>query len=203
MNLSFKTILKHLSLAGIVLIAFLLLAMLFTNWFTKHGESTKVPKIEGMPLENAYAVLEKEGLELEVIDSVYKEDMKPLAITEQDPPADMLVKPGRTIYVIVNTGKKPKVKMPSLVNNSSNLASVLLQNAGLKLGRVDSVLSTLGNGLVIRQKYKGKDIAPKTQLEKGSIIDITVSKLVSNKDSTSIKQMTNGVMDENKINESE
>lgn len=203
MNLSFKTILKHLSLAGIVLIAFLLLAMLFTNWFTKHGESTKVPKIEGMPLENAYAVLEKEGLELEVIDSVYKEDMKPLAITEQDPPADMLVKPGRTIYVIVNTGKKPKVKMPSLVNNSSNLASVLLQNAGLKLGRVDSVLSTLGNGLVIRQKYKGKDIAPKTQLEKGSIIDITVSKLVSNKDSTSIKQMTNGVMDENKINESD
>lgn len=198
MNLSFKTIIKHLSLAGIVLIAFILLAMLFINWFSKHGESVKVPKIEGMPLENAYTVLEKEGLELEVIDSVYKEDMKPLAITEQDPPAEMLVKPGRKVYVIVNTGKKPKVKMPSLVNGSSNLAAVLLQNAGLKLGRVDSVLSTLGNGLVIRQKYKGKDIAPKTQLEKGSVIDITVAKLVSNKDSTSIKQMTNGVYDENK-----
>ncbi len=203
MNLSFKTILKHLSLAGIVVIAFLLLAMLFTNWFTKHGESIKVPKIEGMPLENAYTLLDKEGLELEVIDSIYKEDMKPLAITEQDPPAEMLVKPGRTIYVIVNTGKKPKVKMPSLLNGSSNLATVLLQNAGLKLGKVDSVLSTLGNGLVIKQKYKGKDIAPKTQLEKGSIIDITVSKLVSNKDSTSIKQMTNGVIDENKKNDLE
>jgi beta-lactam-binding protein with PASTA domain len=76
--------------------------------------------------------------------------------------------------------------MPKLINGSSNLAKVLLQNSGLKLGRVDSVNSTFGPGLVISQKFKGRDIAPNTQLEKGAIIDIVVSKKMSLADTNTI-----------------
>jgi beta-lactam-binding protein with PASTA domain len=77
--------------------------------------------------------------------------------------------------------------MPKLINGSSNLAKVLLQNSGLKLGRVDSVKSTFGPGLVIRQKFKGRDIAPNTQLDKGAIIDIVVSKKMSLSDTNFIQ----------------
>lgn len=173
------TWLKTILLALGVLAIYLFLSMVFTGWYTRHGQSIKVPKVSGMPVENAETILDDNDLELVIIDSVYNEDMKPNTIVEQDPQPDLLVKPGRKIYVTVNTGIIPKVKMPKLINGSSNLAKVLLQNSGLKLGRVDSVKSTFGPGLVIRQKFKGRDITPNTQLEKGSIIDIVVSKKMS------------------------
>lgn len=181
-GLTLKTILKHLALAGVAFIVYLFIAMFFTGWFTRHGESVKVPDVTGMSAENAFSTLDNSNLELVIIDSVYKEDMKPMTIVEQDPLANMNVKPGRKIYVVVNTGIKPKVKMPALTNGSANLAIVLLQNAGLKLGRIDSIPSTFGTGLVIRQKYKGKIITPNTLIEKGSIIDIDISKKISNRD---------------------
>ncbi|MDI1235590.1 MAG: PASTA domain-containing protein [bacterium] len=183
-GLSIKSIFKTLALAGLAFVAFLFLAMLFTGWFTRHGESVKVPNVVGMSAEKGFTVLDDEGLEQIIIDSVYKEDIKPMTIVEQDPVPDMNVKPGRYIYVIINTGVKPKVKMPLLTNGSANLALVLIKNLGLKLGRIDSVNSSFGSGLVIRQKYKGNDIPANTLIEKGSIIDISVSKRISRVDSS-------------------
>ncbi|MDP2176136.1 MAG: PASTA domain-containing protein [Bacteroidota bacterium] len=188
---------KNILIAAGVFVVFLLLAMLFMNWFTRHGESIEVPNIEGMPIENAYNVIEGVDMELVVIDSVYKDDMKPMTIVEQDPKPEMKVKSGRKIYVVLNTGKKPKVKMPKLTNGSSNLAIVLLKNSGLKLGKVDSVKSTFGSGLVIKQKYKNQDVLPNTLLEKGSIIDIVVSKKISNADTSEIQKMKDGVSVDN------
>jgi len=185
-GISKATILKTLGLAALAFIAYLLIAMLFTSWYTRHGESIKVPKIEGMPAENAAELLDENDLEMVIVDSVFKEDVKPNTVVEQDPQPDMNVKPGRIIYVTVNTGLKPKVKMPKLVNGGANLAKVLLQNAGLKLGRIDSVSSSIGSGLVLVQKYKGRDVAPNTPLEKGSVIDIVVSKKMSHRDTTAV-----------------
>lgn len=187
-GLSLIVIIKTLGLAVLAIIGYLLLAMLFTGWFTKHGESVKVPNVIGMSAEKALTIIEENDLELIIIDSIYREDLKPMTIIEQDPLPDMNVKPGRMIYLIINTGIKPQVKMPELINGSANLAVVLLQNSGLRLGRVDSVSSTLGSGLVIRQKHKGKDIEPATMLEKGSIIDIVISKKVSTMDTISSPQ---------------
>ena len=185
-GISKATILKTLGLAALAFIAYLLIAMLFTSWYTRHGESIKVPKIEGMPAENAAELLDENDLEMVIVDSVFKEDVKPNTVVEQDPQPDMNVKPGRITYVTVNTGLKPKVKMPKLVNGGANLAKVLLQNAGLKLGRIDSVSSSIGSGLVLVQKYKGRDVAPNTPLEKGSVIDIVVSKKMSHRDTTAV-----------------
>lgn len=170
-----NSILKTLGLAALAFLAYLVLAMLFTQFYTRHGESVKVPKVLGMPAENAFSLLDDNDLEMVIIDSVYSEGMKPMTIIDQDPKENMKVKPGRKIYVTVNSGLKPKVKMPQLVNGSSNLAKVLLQSAGLKLGRVEHTQSSLGSGLVLKQLYKGRSIAPNTLLEKGSIIDIVVS----------------------------
>ncbi|MCC6817887.1 MAG: PASTA domain-containing protein [Bacteroidia bacterium] len=182
-GISKLSLFKNLALAAVAFIAFLFLAMLFTNWFTRHGQSIKVPKVIGMPIDNANQLLDDNDLELVIIDSVYKEDSSPNTIVEQDPRPESNVKPGRIIYVTINTGLKPKVKMPKLINGGANLAKVLLQNSGLKLGKIDSVPSGIGSGLVLSQKYKGRDVAPNTLLEKGSIIDISVSKKVFLKDS--------------------
>lgn len=190
---------KNLIIALVIFVGFVIVSMVFISWFTKHGERLEVPKVEGLALAGAEELIDENSMELVIIDSVYNEEMKPFTIVEQDPKPGMMVKSGRKIYVTVNTGIKPKVKMPKLVNGSSNLASVLLRNAGLKLGRVDSVKSIFGTGLVIKQKYKNKEVLPNTMLDKGSIIDIVVSKMVSNSDTTALQNMRNGV--EQKIQE--
>lgn len=186
-GLTGKVLLKTLGLAALAFLAYLVLAMIFTQFYTRHGESVKVPKVIGMPAENAFSLLDDKDLEMVIIDSVYSEEMKPMTIIDQDPKENMNVKPGRKIYVTVNSGLKPKVKMPQLVNGGSNLARVLLQSAGLKLGRVDSVQSSLGSGLVLKQNYRGKSIAPNTLLEKGSVIDIVVSKKMNYMDSSALQ----------------
>lgn len=191
-GISSLTLFKHLALAALAFIAFLFLAMFFTNWFTRHGEKIKVPKVIAMPVDKAGELLDDQDLEMIVIDSVYDEDMKPNTLVDQDPKPDADVKPGRKVYVTINTGLKPKVKVPKLINGGANLAMVLLQNAGLRLGRVDSVSSSIGSGLVLAQKYKGKNIEPNALLEKGSIIDIVVSKKATMRDSTDIP-MTNPI----------
>ncbi len=191
---------KKIITAGIIFIVFILLTMVFINWYTKHGESVIVPNFNGLTVEKAEDLASDNDLNIIIIDSVYKEDAKPLTITEQEPSSESKVKPGRNIYLTINTGIVPKVKMPKLTNGSSNLAMVLLKNSGLKIGRIDSVKSILGTGLVIRQFYNKKEIAPYTMIKKGSIIDIQVSKMVLNSDTNAIKAMDrNGVIDPNYI----
>lgn len=171
-----SNILKTFGLAALILVVYLIFSMLFTHFYTRHGESVKVPKIEGMPVENAFGLLEQTDLELVIVDSVYREELPKMTIVDQDPAENSNVKPGRKIYVTVNTGIKPKVKMPQLVNGGMNLAKVLIQNAGLKLGKIDSTQSELGPGLVLKQLYKGRPINANTMIEKGSYIDVVVSK---------------------------
>ena len=170
---------KTIFLALLALAVYAIAAMLFTSWYTRHGQSINVPKVMGMPVETAEELLDDQDLEMVIIDSVYDEDQKPNTIVEQDPAFDAKVKPGRKVYVSINTGIKPKVRMPKLINGSSNLAKVLLQNVGLRLGKIDSVKSSFGPGLVIKQRYNGRDIAPNVPLDKGAIIDIVVSKKMS------------------------
>jgi eukaryotic-like serine/threonine-protein kinase len=171
-----SNILKTFGLAALILVVYLIFSMLFTHFYTRHGESVKVPKIEGMPVENAFGVLEQSDLEMVIVDSVYKEELPKMTIVDQDPAENSNVKPGRKIYVTVNTGIKPKVKMPQLVNGGMNLAKVLIQNAGLRLGKIDSTQSELGPGLVLKQLYKGRPINANVLIEKGSYIDVVVSK---------------------------
>ncbi len=182
---------KTILLALLVLAVYAVAAMLFTSWYTRHGQSINVPKVMGMPVEAAEELLDDQDLEMVIIDSVYDEDQKPNTIVEQDPAFDAKVKPGRKVYVSINTGIKPKVRMPKLINGSSNLAKVLLQNVGLRLGKIDSVKSSFGPGLVIRQRYNGRDIAPNMPLDKGAIIDIVVSKKMSLADTTMIESNVN------------
>jgi beta-lactam-binding protein with PASTA domain len=190
-----KTLLLALLALGIYAIG----AMLFTSWYTRHGQSIQVPKVVGMPFETAEEVLDDNDLEMVIIDSVYDEDQKPNTIVEQDPAFDSKVKPGRKVYVSINTGIKPKVRMPKLINGSSNLAKVLLQNVGLRLGKIDSVKSAFGPGLVIKQRFNGHDIAPNVPLDKGSIIDIVVSKKLSLADTAAVQMLNDGVVQDNPI----
>lgn len=170
-----KNWLLNIALAALCSAVLIWLTFLFMNWYTRHGEAVEVPNLKGINAELAREKLDEAGLKCEVFDSVYSADFKRDAVTEQDPPALAQVKPGRIIYITVNSLAKPKVKMPKLVDQSLTLSKSVLKNSGLVLGEVTFKYDEIGNNLVIEQLYKGTPVYPGKMLEKGSVIDLVVA----------------------------
>lgn len=170
---------------------FILLLFLWMNWFTNHNVAIQVPKITGMNMQEAIDKLDDEGLRYEIIDSVYLENMKRNAVTEQDPAAGSNVKPNRIIYLVVNALEKPKVKMPKLVDQSLTLAKVLIKNNGLELGNIEYTYDEIGNNLVTKQMVNGVEIPAGKMITKGTRVDLLVIKNqaddVENSDSTALE----------------
>lgn len=170
---------------------FILLIFLWMNWFTNHNVAVKVPDLSGLPFQDALEKLDDAGLRYEIADSVYLENFKRDAVTEQDPAANSDVKPNRIIYLVVNALDKPKVKMPMLVDQSLTLAKVLIKNIGLELGDIEYVYDEIGNNLVTKQRIQGIDVPAGKLITKGTRIDLVVVKNHTdgseNSDSTAIE----------------
>ena len=144
------------------------------GWYTKHDVKIPVPNVVGQTVSNAEIMMQNEGLTVKIIDSVYNEKAQPFSIIEQIPAAGNEVKPGRAIYVVINSGNKPKIKMPKLVDQSLTLATAVLKNNGLVLGVISYSFDEIGNNLVVSQKNNGREVAPGTLLTKGTKIDLVI-----------------------------
>ena len=144
------------------------------GWYTKHDVKIPVPNVVGQTVSNAEIMMQNEGLTVKIIDSVYNEKAQPFSIIEQIPAAGNEVKPGRAIYVVINSGNKPKIKMPKLVDQSLTLATAVLKNNGLVLGVISYSFDEIGHNLVVSQKNNGREVAPGTLLTKGTKIDLVI-----------------------------
>ncbi len=154
--------------------AIIFIVYLGLGWYTKHDVRIKVPSLVGKTVSDAEAELSKLSLTIKIIDSVYNEKAEPFSIVEQIPAANEEVKPDRAIYVVVNSGNKPKIKMPKLIDQSLTLSKAVLKNNGLILGNVSYSYDEIGNNLVVSQTINGREIAPGTLISKGTMIDLVV-----------------------------
>ena len=89
------------------------------DWYTHHGESIRVPNIEGMRITKAREMMEECGLEIVVTDSGYNRRLPADCVLTQSPGAGLTVKSGHTIYVTINSSNSPSVAIPDVVDNSS------------------------------------------------------------------------------------
>ena len=89
------------------------------DWYTHHGESIRVPNIEGMRIDKARETMEECGLEIVVTDSGYNKRLPADCVLTQNPGAGLTVKSGHIIYVTINSSNSPSVAIPDVVDNSS------------------------------------------------------------------------------------
>ncbi len=91
------------TLIYIVLVSIVLvwLGGLFVDLWTRHNSDATVPEIKNMTYAQAEAVLEENGLSIEISDSIYDKNIAPGTIVESWPKAGSVVKRGRNIYVTV------------------------------------------------------------------------------------------------------
>ena len=102
--------------------------------YTHHGESIKVPNIEGMKISKARELMEENGLLLVVTDSGYNKRLPADCVLSQNPVAGLTVKSGHTIYVTINSASSPSVAIPDVVDNCSyREAEAKLVSLGFKV----------------------------------------------------------------------
>ena len=157
---------------GIVLVIFVVF-VLSLNWITHHGEAKTVPSVTGKPLEEVREVLEKNGFETVVQDSVYFDTIPPAVVIKQVPEADAVVKINRTVYVTVNKVVPPDVAMPNLIGYTFRNAEMVLKNNGLKLGDT-TYKPDFAKNSVLEQSFNGQNIKPGSKIKVGSRISLVI-----------------------------
>ncbi len=87
--------------------------------YTRHGEEIPVPDVKGMTFAKAKALIEYDGLRIEVSDTAYNKQMPADCVLLQNPAGGAKVKTGHIIHVTVNSESTPTRTIPDLVDNSS------------------------------------------------------------------------------------
>jgi len=159
------------AIALLLLIAFLFFMSL--DSLTRHNETIRVPQVSGRTLADATSVLEKEGFEVAVQDSVYIDTLQPLAVVKQSPESEELVKVHRTIYLTVNRAQPPLIEMPDLRGFSFRSAQLYLESLGLKVGDT-SYTPDIARNAVKDQLFNGRTIEPGTKIPMSSAIDFVL-----------------------------
>ena len=170
-----KLFLKNLALAIVVVIVFFSGIALFLSKYTRHGEYIVLQNLSQKKLTDVESLLKSQELNYIIIDSVYQENTPPGLVVNQNPYPGAHVKRGRNIYLYITATLPPLVEMPDLVDKSLRQAKNLLDNAGLKMGQVRTVISPL-SGFVLSQTFNGKPIQPDTKIPKGSVINLEVAR---------------------------
>lgn len=165
---------KHPVIANfviIIVVALLGISIVYLSIaiFTKHGESDVVPGVENMSYTQAIETLHARGLNVDIRDSLFRDDIKPGYVIEQFPKANSVVKPGRKVFLYINA-VHPKEVVVDDNHNPGELALrglsyrqgvARLQELGFKkirtvyvLGDNDRIVKITADGVPVRQMQK-------------------------------------------------
>ncbi|MBS7563189.1 PASTA domain-containing protein [Mucilaginibacter sp. Bleaf8] len=162
---------NFLAAVGSVL-AVILIAYLSLGYYTRHGSGVPVPKLKGLSIDQARAIMEQQGFRYQV-DSVYVQDQAPGTIIEQDPDAGTNVKEGRTIYLTMVTTEAPEVSLPELDQSTYREAVAILSNNGLKVGDT-TYRSDIARDRILEVTFGGQIIKTGFKLPKGSKVNLVL-----------------------------
>lgn len=91
------------------------------------GESFELPDVQGKEIFEAFNLLEKEGMNLNV-QTHYFNNYPLGTIVSQEPKGGVKVKRGRTVYLVVNVAEQAIVKMPDVTGMKYDKALSVISN---------------------------------------------------------------------------
>lgn len=155
----------------IFLMGFLFLQSL--SWFTNHGAYLKVPVVKGKNVDAAVKLLESQGFDVVIQDSLYIDTIPKYTVIKQLPEPDATVKANRTVFLTINRAVAPDIDMPKLEGLSLSYALDKLERTHLKLG--DTVYRPdFMKGSILEQQYNSSRIAAGTKVPWGSRINLVI-----------------------------
>jgi len=158
-------------LLGIILVVYLVVDGIIMPSYTRHDVSIQVPNVENVPYEQAEAQLSKRDLQVQRQVGRYNPNVDTGIVVDQTPLPTSEVKPGRRVYLTVNSGEIPTVKIPDLTGMSVREARNRVTSIGLDVGAVneDSIPSPYANTITKQEP------SPGDSLQEGSPVDLWYS----------------------------
>jgi len=168
-----RTFFINLVIAFVVTVVGIYFAIRWTNSYTLHGITVEVPDLDGFHYTEVSSFLKGNQLESIIIDSVYDSQKQPGVVLDQDPKAFSKVKPGRKVYLTINSIVPPKVILPILNDLTLRQARSRVKMYGLD---VDSLIYRPSEctNCIIGVLYNGKKAKPGLAIQKGHKITLIV-----------------------------
>lgn len=165
-----------------VFILLIVLSIIFfssLSHITRHGETVKVPNVDGQSMASAQKLLTAMSFNVIVQDSAFIDSLPPLTVVRQTPEEGSVVKTNRTVYLTLNKTAAPLTAMPDLVNYSFRSAQMTLESQRLQLG--DTIYKPdIAKDAVLDQLYKGKTVKPGEMIPEGSKISLVLGDGIGN-----------------------
>lgn len=169
-KISYWTRLRQNRLAfNLVLIVCSLFVLALAAYFimqvgTRHGARRTVPDFSGIKIDQAEQLARQNNLKLHINDSLYVPAYEGGIILDQIPEGGVAVKPGRTIYLTINSVQQKKVVIPYVAGRSLRQAKNMLEIAGLGISEL-IYRNDMATNYVLEEYYDGRPISPTSKIE--------------------------------------
>ncbi|MFR9495600.1 MAG: PASTA domain-containing protein [Rikenellaceae bacterium] len=173
-----RTILKNLAFIAVTIILAAIAAHFLLRAGTRHGTRRTVPEFKGISLREAQQLAAENDLAIYINDSLYVSEYAGGTVLDQLPAGGVEVKPGRTIYVVINAFGERMVEMPYVAGRSLRQAKNMLDVAGLEIDKINYT-HDMATNYVLEQSYDGARITSSTKREvpmgSGVVLKVGVS----------------------------
>lgn len=133
------TILYHLVVIALVLLGLAVVSFVAMALGTRHSARRTVPDFVGLKLNDANYFAGRRDLKIIINDSLHVSAYPGGVILDQLPKGGVVVKPGRKVYVTVNSVRQRMVVVPYVAGRSLRQAKNMLETAGLTIDNLEYV----------------------------------------------------------------
>lgn len=157
-------LLWNLTLIGAVVLALAVVAHVAMQIGTRHGARRTVPDFAGMPLVDAYRLARRSDLDLKINDSLFVPAYEGGIVLDQLPEGGVEVKPGRKVYITINSFRQKMVPVPYVADRSLRQAKNMLEIAGLEIAEL-VYRADMATNYVLAEYYGGKPVTATSHVE--------------------------------------
>ncbi len=126
----------NLLLIAAIILAMAVFAHVVMQIGTRHGSRRTVPDFSGVQLLEAQRLARRHDLKLQINDSLFVPAYEGGIVLDQLPKGGVEVKPGRTVYITINSFRQKMVPVPFVADRSLRQAKNMLEIAGLEIAQL-------------------------------------------------------------------
>ena len=126
----------NLLLIAAIILAMAVVAHVVMQIGTRHGSRRTVPDFSGVQLLEAQRLARRHDLKLQINDSLFVPAYEGGIVLDQPPKGGVEVKPGRTVYLTINSFRQKMVPVPFVADRSLRQAKNMLEIAGLEIAQL-------------------------------------------------------------------
>lgn len=173
---------KKLSISGVVLLLLIVLsiwgALRYLKSYTQHGITYSVPDVNNLPINEAIEVLQQQGLEYLLLDSVWNRKIAKGLVINQNPLPETQVKEGRRIYLTINarSDKKIKLYIDNVISGSTTRRGALdnLSSYDIRVDSIEVVDYPYDDIVLAVLNWKGRELKSGDWIDAGSRVILRV-----------------------------